>query len=314
MNAYFATIFITFDGNMKRKFVHAVLLIICCGFFSQAQWLKEKGKVYIKLGTSHLLAREHYTSTDAVDPNATRGLWTNSVFLQFGLSNSLNIVGYVPFLVNTYQFVQVSEVTGDILLNRASLTSFGDTELGLEISLLKKDRWVLSSTVKFGIPTGNSVGLTEDDVDGTELDRISGSSYQTGDGEFNQKIELNFGTSYSLLGAPAYFKAIAGYNNRTGGFSSELHLTGETGFQALDNRLLILGAGSLLKSMKNGTLDATTAEGSFFANNLESLILRAEVAYEIIDNFGISFTYGVPVWGRLIFKAPIYSGGVYLNY
>lgn len=299
---------------MKRQFIHTVLLTILCGIFSQAQWLKEKGKSYVKLSTWHLLATEHYTSTDGVDPNATRGLWINSIFFQYGLSNNLNIVGYVPFLVNTYQFAQISEVTGDVLLNRASLTDFGDTELGLEISLLKKGKLVLSSTVKFGIPTGNSVGLTEDDIDGSELDIISGSSYQTGDGEFNQQIQLNFGTSYSLLGAPAYFKTTAGYNNRTSGFSSELHLTGETGFQALDNRLLILGAGSLLKSMKNGTLDATTAEGSFFANNLESLILRGELAYEIIDNFGISFTYAVPVWGRLIFKAPSYSGGVYLNY
>lgn len=314
MNAYFATIFITFDGNMKKEFIYALLLIVCCGYFSQAQWLKEKGKSYIKLGTSHLLAREHYTSTDAVDPNATRGYWVNSIFFQFGLSNNVNIEGYVPFLVNTYQFVQVSEVTGDILLNRASLTDFGDTDLGLEIFLLKKDRWSLSSTVKFGIPTGNSTGLTEDDMDGSELDVISGSSYQTGDGEFNQQIDLNFGISYSLLGAPAYFKTEAGYNNRTAGFSSEIHLRGETGFQALDNRLLVLGAGYLLKSMKNGTLDATTAEGSFHANDQESLLLRGEVAYEIFDNFGISLTYEVPIWGRIIFKAPRYSGGVYLNY
>lgn len=314
MNAYFAIIFITFDGNMKRKFIHAVLLIICCGFFSQAQWLKEKGKSYIKLGTSHLLAREHYTSTDAVDPNNTRGLWVNSVFFQFGLSSNVNIEGYVPFLVNTYQFARVSSVTGDVLSNRASLTDFGDTDLGLEIFLLKKDRWSLSSTVMFGIPTGNSTGLTEDDIDGSELDVISGSSFQTGDGEFNQLVRLNFGISYSLLGAPAYFKTRAGYNNRTAGFSSEIHLSGETGFQTLNNRLLILGSGYLIKSMKNGTLDATTAEGSFFANDQESLILRGEVAYEILDNFGILFTYEVPVWGRIIFKAPIYSGGLYLNY
>ena len=76
--------------------------------------------------------------------------------------------------------------------------------------------WAFSATLLFGLPTGKSVG----GFDG---------SYQTGDGEFNQQLQFNFGKSYSLGKQPFYLKTYLGFNNRSGGFSDELHNFAESG-------------------------------------------------------------------------------------
>jgi len=61
---------------MKFKYLIVVLLTFS---FSEAQWLKEKGKGYYKLGSWSLLADEHFTNLGGVDPNASRGLFISSL-------------------------------------------------------------------------------------------------------------------------------------------------------------------------------------------------------------------------------------------
>ncbi|MDC1261964.1 hypothetical protein N8Z72_04630 [Polaribacter sp.] len=38
---------------------------------------------------------------------------------------------------------------------------------------------------------------------------------QTGDGEFNQLLQVDFGTSFKVKNIPAYVKTFAGYNHRS---------------------------------------------------------------------------------------------------
>ena len=278
----------------------------------ESQWLKERGDSYIKLNTWHLLADKHFNHTGESDPNATRGLWINSLYFQYGLTNELNLIGYVPFSVTAYQFAQVSETTGDQLLPRGSLSSFGDIELALEVGLFNSGSWVFSSTLKVSIPTGNSEGITKRDTNNVELLDI-GSSFQTGDGEFNRQLGFNIGTGYSLGNTPGYFKSNLGYNFRTEGFSDEVHIALENGFQFLDNQLLLLGSLHLTKSVKNGERESID-DVSFFVDKLENLVARVETAFELFDHFGIGFGVAHPIWGRLGFEATSFFGGIYLDY
>ncbi len=292
-----------------------IFLVISCFLIitpSHSQWVKEKGKSYIKLNTWHLLADQHFTDSGESDPNATRGLWINSIYFQYGLTNRISIIGYIPFSVTAYQFAQVSKTTGDILLPRGSLSSFGDTELGIEFGLFNTRSWVFSSTLKASLPTGNSEGITEEDTDDKELLDI-GPSFQTGDGEFNVQLGFNIGTGYSLGNTPSYFKSNLGYNYRTEGFSDEVHIALENGYQFLDNRWLLLGSLYLTKSVKNGNRESLD-DVSFFVDKLESLVARFETAFELFDHFGISFGIAHPIWGRLGFEATSFSGGIYLDY
>ena len=59
------------------KLIYLFLFLLSFSF-SRAQWLKEKGKGYYKLGTWSLLADQHFTDIGGVDPNATRGLFISS--------------------------------------------------------------------------------------------------------------------------------------------------------------------------------------------------------------------------------------------
>ena len=73
------------------KLIYLFLFLLSFSF-SHAQWLKEKGKGYYKLGTWSLLANEHFTDIGGVDPNATRGLFISSFFGHYGLSEKVNLI------------------------------------------------------------------------------------------------------------------------------------------------------------------------------------------------------------------------------
>jgi len=250
---------------MKFKYLIVVLLTFS---FSEAQWLKEKGKGYYKLGSWSLLADEHFTNLGGVDPNASRGLFISSFFRHYGLSDKINLIGYIPFFVKNYQFAQISQTTGKEYEPRREFNGLGDINLAAEFKITPLGNWAFSGTLLLGIPSGKEVA----GFDG---------SYQTGDGEFNQQVQLNFGKSYSLGKQAFYLKSYLGYNNRSGGFSDELHSFAETETQLWNSKLLVLSRLHWIRPLYNGTLDASNASGAIFANNIESFTLGGEVAINL---------------------------------
>jgi hypothetical protein len=135
---------------MKKNSIILVALLLFTSV--QGQWINEKGKGYYKIGSWSLLADEHYTDQVIVDPNATRGLFINSIYAQYGLSTKINLITYIPFLVKNYQFAQVSQTNGKVYEPRQEYNGFGDINLGLEYGLKTAGNWVFSTTLTFGIP------------------------------------------------------------------------------------------------------------------------------------------------------------------
>ena len=280
---------------------YGILLVAIILFTSvQGQWINEKGKGYYKIGSWSLLVDEHYTDQGIVDPNATRGLFISSFYGQYGLSSKINLITYIPFLVKNYQFAQVSKTNGKIYEPRQEFNGFGDINLGLEYGLKRAGKWVFSTTLTFGIPTGKS-------------EAGSDGSYQTGDGEFNQLLQFNLGSGFGIGKQNFYLKSYLGLNNRTQGFSDEVHSYFETGTQLLKNKLLLLSRVHWIKPLYNGTLSAESSDGSIFANNVESMILGGEMAFQIGKKWGVSATLTQPLFGKVVFKAPTYSGGIFFN-
>lgn len=171
----------------------------------------------------------------------------------------------------------------------------------LNLKLPPLGNWAFSGTLLLGIPSGKAVA----GVDG---------SYQTGDGEFNQQLQFNFGRSYRIAKQDFYLKTYVGYNNRSGGFSDELHSFAETGTQLWNKKLLILSRLHWIKPMYNGTLDASNSNGAIFANNIESFALGGEVALNLGKHWGISVATATPLFGKVIYRGNSYSGGLFLNY
>jgi hypothetical protein len=283
---------------MKKNSIILVALLLFTSV--QGQWINEKGKGYYKIGSWSLLADEHYTDQGIVDPNATRGLFINSIYAQYGLSTKINLITYIPFLVKNYQFAQVSQTNGKVYEPRQEYNGFGDINLGLEYGLKTAGNWVFSTTLTFGIPSGKSQAGSD-------------GSYQTGDGEFNQLLQFNLGSGYGIGKQNFYLKSYFGLNNRTQGFSDEVHSYFETGTQVLKNKLLLLTRVHWIKPLYNGTLSAESSNGSIFANNVESMILAGEMAFQIGKKWGVSATLTQPLFGKVIFKATTYSGGIFFN-
>ena len=141
----------------------------------------------------------------------------------------------------------------------------------------------------------------------------SDRSYQTGDGEFNQLLQINLGRSFSISNLPFYSKIYLGLNNRSNGFSDEVKTGLEIGVQPWKDKLWLLGKLDINQSLNNGTLDASNAQGNIFANNIEFVGLGAEVVYYITRKLGVNFNYGRAISGRIIAANPSYSLGIFLD-
>lgn len=135
----------------------------------------------------------------------TIGLYTTSVYGEYGITNRLTGIAYVPFFVrstlNEIKFKQ----TGNIIPGD-ELSSIGDAELGIKYGLIKDKPVVVSASVMLGLPIGETAGGESQIL-------------QTGDGEFNQMIRLD--ASHSFYPKPFYVSAYGAFNNRTNNFSDE---------------------------------------------------------------------------------------------
>jgi len=283
---------------MKKTIILNLLIMFTCPFFTHAQWLEKKGNGYFKLSAWSLEADQHYTNSGKIDPNATRGVFNLNLYAKYGLSDNWDMIAYIPFYVKSYQNNQVSQITNETLLKGEEFNSFGDMNLGIEYRFFKKSKYAFSTTLTLGIPSGDSKGGSD-------------GSYQTGDGEFNQIIRFNAGTSFSLYKHSFYAKSYIGFNNKTKNYSDEVRAGIELGTSFIGSKLILLLRSNMVKSIKNGSLNASNSSGSIFANNVEFISIGGEVAWKFTKKIGLSFAYNSAISGKVIYAAPSYSAGVF---
>ena len=284
---------------MKEAPIHVLLLALLASLSVSAQWTKGKGNGYYKVSAWYLQADQHFTGNGEIDPNATRGQFNLNFYGEYGLTNSLDLVTYVPFFSRNFQNDILSGTTGTVITDGEALNSIGDIDLGIRYGFLKKEGIVASAELILGLPTGNSQGGSD-------------GSFQTGDGEFNQMVRASVGIPFKLGNTQAYTKSYFGFNNRTENFSDELRIGAELGFKFID-RLWVLGKIDIVESLKNGSLSAQNSQGSIFANNIEFMAAGVEVAYSFSNKWGLSLNYTSAFRGEIVFAAPSYSAGLFLN-
>lgn len=259
------------------------------------QWNKGKNNGYYKLSASSLVANEHFTSAKIKDPNATRGNFVISAYGEYGLTSKIDIITYVPLFSRVYQNKQVSATTGGIIQDGESLNSIGDIELGFRHKIFKNDHLAVSGTLKLGLPTGDSNGGGD-------------GSFQTGDGEFNQLIQLDLGIPFKVSHHDFYIKVYSAFNNRNKGFSDEYHFGGELGTK-INSKIFLASKFNNVRSLYNGDLTGT-GQG-VFANNIEQTNLSAEFAYYFTSKFGLSLSYTAILSGKITYAASVYAVGLF---
>ena len=279
---------------MKRLLIIPLVLL----FFSAnagGGWTYVKGKGFVKISQNAIYGDRLFNPEGEVIDITTIGYYATSIYAEYGLTDRITAVAYVPFFtrntLNKTRFIQTGEeIPGD------ELNSFGDMDLSLKYGFLKTSEWVGSATVLFGIPTGEPQGGET-------------GILQSGDGEFNQMIRVDFSKPF---GKAAWMTFYAGFNNRTNDFSDEYRYGGEVGSR-FGERFLLIGKLDVVQSLFNGNADASQG-GTIFSNNTEFVSPAVELSYELKNGLGFSLSAAGAFSAKNILAAPNFGVGVYTNF
>lgn len=278
---------------MKSKLL-LIVLLFSIEVFAGGGWPVGKKKTYIKLGQNAIVSPFYYSPSGEIVDIRTTSLFTSSLYAEYGLSDRLTAILYMPFFVratlNEVQYRQSGRIDEGEVLN-----AFGDTDISFKYSLTKDKPLVVSATVLFGLPLGETRG---------------GASgiLQSGDGEFNQLLRID--ASHSFYPRPLYASAYVGFNNRTKNFSDDFRAGAEVGY-TFKSKLVAILKFDLVQSFFNGS--TLVADNGIFSNNTEYVSPSVELAYVVNKNWGLSASAGFAFAGRNILAAPNVGVGIFIK-
>lgn len=277
------------------------LLLFSNNTFAGGPWTQQKGNGYYKLSEWWLTYNQHYTDSGEIDPNLTTGIFTTSIYTEYGFTNRLTGIIYAPIFSHNYHNNQISATTGSILIEGEALNAIGDFDFSIKYALTSPGSKIpISATVTLGIPFGKT-GVGELNI------------LQTGDGEFNQMIQIDAGSGFKLGNRSAYSSIYIGFNNRTNGFSEEFRYGFELGTGLFNQQLWLIARLAGVESFRNGDITAPETSTSIFANNSEYTSYGLEAAYYMTKRLGISASFASAFRGRIIAAAPSFSVGIFYD-
>ena len=184
-------------------------------------WTQGAGRSYFKLNEEIVRANRYYEPTGNRVNIPTKGAWTTSLYVEYGLTRRVTVFGYFPFVKHITVNRQIGATSGFVFFPGDKKTGIGDIDAGVRIGLRTGGPVVVSLQISIGLPTGDS---------------RQRNGLFTGDGEFNQQIMLQAGRSLH----PFYISMEAGLNHRTGVYSEEFRYGFELGC-AVHPRLTVAG-------------------------------------------------------------------------
>lgn len=291
----------TFNSKkMKKLILTTALLSIISISFAGGGWPQSKGKGYFKLGQNFIIADKFYNLQGEIIDIPTISLYTTSLYGEYGITDRLTAVAYIPFFVRS-TLNEIERRQSGTIEPGDELNSFGDTDIGFKYGLSEGKSIALAATVTFGLPLGKTAEGTTDAGEPRIL--------QTGDGEFNQMLMID--ASHSFYPKPIYVSLGVGYNNRTKGFSDEIRATSEIGYQPSSHWNLAMKV-FITQSTNNGDSGGGAGSG-VFGNNVEYVSFGPEVSYTFKENFGAVASAAFASSGQNLLAAPNYGVGVFLK-
>ncbi len=257
-------------------------------------WLQKRGGGYYKVGYRMVRATHFYEPNGNRMQIPTLGDYTVSFYGEYGITDGITVLAYVPFFERITLNQQVGRTSGFVFSEGDAESGLADAIVGVRIGLVQHGATVLSATVKLGLPLGND-------------DQPSG--LLTGDGEFNQVIALEAGHSFYPI--PAYAIASVGFNQRTKGFSDEFVYTLEAGYTVAE-RFTIAAKVRGVESLRNG--DPTVGgQRGLNGNDQRYLAYGAEVIYTHHDTYGISVGIEGATRAQNVLSATAFSAGLFVK-
>lgn len=264
-------------------------------------WPQQKGQGYFKLSESWIVFSQHFGETGLLVPNTKTGIFNTNFYGEYGITDKLTGIVNGPFLTRN-AMDDVLSATGDVLVPSQAVNTLGDIDLGLKYGVKVSGLEIpVSATLIFGLPTGTPSTGTQGNL-------------QTGDGEFNQMLQIDAGAGFNLgAKVSSYFTAYGGFNNRSNGFSDELRYGLEYGAGFMDRKLWLIGRIGGVESLRNGEDITPPTNISLFENNTEYTSFSVEAAYYLTKRVGLSASFAGAFRGEVIAAAPTYSVGVFYD-
>ena len=279
---------------MKKLLLILFIFILSPAVIAGGGWTQEKNNGYFKLSQFAIISDRYYTPSGEIIDITTTAIYNSSIYAEYGLTDRLTVILNFPFFSRA-TLNRKETPSGELIERGDFLNSVGDTDLTFKYGLLRNSDIVLSVSLTFGIPFGESGGGR------TQL-------LQTGDGEFNQMIILE--ASRSFYPSPFYVSSLFGFNNRTKGFSDEIRYGLEAGYTPGKFYGLLRFYG--VKPIKKENSEFLPLNG-IFNNNVEYLSVTPEIGYRITDKIGVSASVGGAFYSKNILADPSVTLGLYLD-
>lgn len=282
--------------KLTRIAVTAALLGIVQNLYAGGGWPQPKGKGYFKLGHYSIVSDAYYAPNGKIIDIATAGIHISSLYGEYGFTNRLTGIAYLPFFSRATLNEQKSGRTGNIIAEGDEVNSFGDSEIGIKYGLIVNKPIVVSVGLTFGLPLGEQTGG-------------STGVLQTGDGEFNQMVSVE--ASRGLNKGQSWISGLLAFNNRTENFSDELRFGLELGTK-IGTKWFANVKIINVNSLNNGS-DLETPSNGIFSNNIEYLAITPELSYQWNENYGVTGAVGFAASGKRVLASPSFSVGVFLK-
>lgn len=276
---------------MKKVVILSALIISTFFSFAGGGWTKNKGEGFFFLYERMLYGNKFFTNDGTISDIATSGVYFTSLYGEYGITDRLTVYGNAPLFVRaTKNAVQYSS---GLFIEGDEVNSMGDVDLALKYGFFQDKPVVMSISAWVGLPLGNPSGGTSGLI-------------QTGDGEFNQMARLD---ASGAFGSGIYMSGYLGYNNRTEGFSDEVHFGGEVGYvkKPFYVAVKLLGVES---TMNGGT---PSSDNGIFSNNVEYLSYGPEFGYFFNDKWGAIIGVQGAFYAKSVIAAPSIQAGIFYD-
>lgn len=267
-------------------------LLLATDSANAGAWTQSRGHGFYKLGGQLIRATQFYEPDGTRITIPTFGDYTTSVYGEYGLTQRVTVVTYIPFVKRITLNKQVERTTKFVFFPGDAKTGIADSDLGVRIGLIQDGATVVSAGLMLGFPIG---------------DHQQVNGLRTGDGEFNQFLTLQAG--HSFYPVPLYVTGEVGVNNRSDGYSDELRYAVEAGYTVRQRVTLSVHARAV-ESFKNGESTVTGGMGGLYANNQRYFSYGPELSVLLTNAVGLTAGVDGAARGQNVLAAPMYSLGI----
>ncbi len=274
-----------------KKNIFILALIFQFSALAGGGWTQPKGEGFFMLSQRMIAGSYYYNSEGVIVQSPFLSALTTNIYGEYGFTDKLTGIVYSPFITALSRDAGTDSL-GNVFTEDNAL-GFGDIDLALKYKLYSKNIHI-SASLTFGLATGNfNAGSTK--------------TLHLGDGEYNQMLMVHASKSFKK---GIFSTLFLGFNNRTSGFSDEIHYGGEIGYSKnkFTGIIKIYGRNSLF----NETRKDSPIPG-IYSDNLEYFSVSPQVLYTLKGNIGLMGEAGFAMGSRNIIAAPSLTLGVWFN-